>query len=474
MNRILRLLVLLSCIFISVQTYAQTQIHAVRPGDTFESIAAKYGVDVKALKDANPMLESCHVGAQLQVPFTKKKTTTVAAAPAKTTVPADPYQLMVDGLSLLKQKKYSKAKKQFTQALKIKKIPEAYYYRGLCYYKKSNWKHAYWDFRTVTTTPDIDAKLRSDASDLREYTYAKYQEQLQNRKEAWAEVGKAIGAGLLVAGTIAVGVISQTASSNDSYSSSNSGYGSSRSFYSGSSGSRPVYSSGISSMSSSQFNNYIESEMMGIMAMTIAQVQQQEVNEYQQFSRYNKKADGSDYTMGEFQAMKGQALLNLKEEGVDIVADMQEQSRQDRIARDEQAKKEKAERFERMGLNAPESTKTTSKTSTSTKTTTTASTKSSTSSSKVSESKTEEKLDSKQQFHREPVSSDDYKEVKKVTLFDRDGDTAKVRMQNIELCTKGGHHYIKIGNTYYTVNYSNWGRFNRSIAYGSRSLYFNL
>ena len=472
MSKIFRLLILLSCLFITTQILAQTQVHLVRPGDTFESIARKYDVNVAALKAANPLMESCHVGAKLQIPASSQiksvntQTVETKMGVSKNKPVADPYQLMVNGLTYIKQNKYSKAKKQFSKALKIKDIPEAYYYRGLCNYKKSKWKQAYKDFRVASKSSSIDPKMRSDASDLYSYAYAKHEERVEQRKEAWAEVGKALGSALLVAGTVAVGVMSQAATSNNSYSSSHSDYGSSRSFYSGSS-SGSTYSPRISSMSTSQFNNYIESEMIGLMALSVAQVQQQEMNEYQQFSRYNKKSDGSNYSLNEYKAMQGQALLDLKEQGVDIVADMQEQNRQNRMAQDEQNKKEKAERFERMGYNAPESKSSTTTTSTSKNT-------SSSTTSVKKEDVEKAEHDSRQQFKNAPVSSDDYKEVKKVTLYDRNGDTAIARMKNVELSRKGADYFIKLDNKYYLVTYSNWGKFNRSIIYGSISLYFNL
>lgn len=49
-----------------------------------------------------------------------------------------------------------------------------------------------------------------------------------------------------------------------------------------------------------------------IMRTSIQQVQTKEELEYLEFCRYNKKADGSDYTKDEWRAMQGQALAALK------------------------------------------------------------------------------------------------------------------------------------------------------------------
>lgn len=45
---------------------------------------------------------------------------------------------------------------------------------------------------------------------------------------------------------------------------------------------------------------------------TVNQVLSQEEQEYQNFCRYNKKSDGTNYTKSEWKAMKGQAIQNMK------------------------------------------------------------------------------------------------------------------------------------------------------------------
>lgn len=80
----------------------------------------------------------------------------------------------------------------------------------------------------------------------------------------------------------------------------------------------------------------------------------------------------------------------------------------------------------------------------------------------------------KQQYRNGTVSSDDYEYVKKVTLYRRDGDKAKAVFRNQDLVRKGAQHYVLLQGKYYLVNYSNWGRFNRDIMYGTNALYFDF
>lgn len=52
-----------------------------------------------------------------------------------------------------------------------------------------------------------------------------------------------------------------------------------------------------------------------IMRTSVQQAQTKEELEYLEFCKYNKKADGSDYTKDEWRALQGQALMTLKNKG---------------------------------------------------------------------------------------------------------------------------------------------------------------
>lgn len=57
-------------------------------------------------------------------------------------------------------------------------------------------------------------------------------------------------------------------------------------------------------------------QVFGSMAQqAVNQVLSEEDQEYQQFCKYNKKADGSNYSKNEWRAMKGQAIQNMKNNG---------------------------------------------------------------------------------------------------------------------------------------------------------------
>ena len=55
-----------------------------------------------------------------------------------------------------------------------------------------------------------------------------------------------------------------------------------------------------------------------IAKQTVNQVLSEEEQEYQNFCKYNKKADGSNYTKSEWRALKGQAIQNMNSGGSSV------------------------------------------------------------------------------------------------------------------------------------------------------------
>ena len=55
----------------AISMWAQTVTHTISKGETFESIAQKYGITVSELKQANPRLKSCIAGFKIEIPASK-------------------------------------------------------------------------------------------------------------------------------------------------------------------------------------------------------------------------------------------------------------------------------------------------------------------------------------------------------------------------------------------------------------------
>lgn len=211
----------------------------------------------------------------------------------------------------------------------------------------------------------------------------------------------------------------------------------------------------------------------------IQQVLSQEMQEYQQFCRYNKKADGSNYSLVEYRALQGEAIQLAKENGYDIIAEQRRQLEEDKKWREEQRQKDKENWFARYGYDVSSSSSANKSNNNSSysnnQNINIRSANNDASESQINRTiQTDEpKLDSKQQFKTNPVSSEDYQRIKSINLYYRDGDKARKMDIKADLCKKGAFMYVKIGNKYYPRMSPNWGRFRNAIVYGHIELYYN-
>lgn len=201
---------------------------------------------------------------------------------------------------------------------------------------------------------------------------------------------------------------------------------------------------------------------------TIAQVNAQEYMEYQQ-AREGFQRIGKDLSIDEWRTMKGQAIMNMKNEGYDIIAEQKKMNEDNKAFNEEMRQREKQDRLnrykEQLGGDHISSSSQISSDSKANRTFDETATKK-----RVSHD--QYNMDSKEQYKREPVSSDDYQFVKHVNIYFRDGNSYRVMFSNKDLCKKGAHYYVKIGDKYYLVQTEGLG-FNSSILYSSSKLYFN-
>ena len=365
-----------------------------------------------------------------------------------------------DVYSLLKNKEYYHAKAKVEWLLDKGETGELYYLRGLTYYQRDKLKKAQKDILQAQKmiNPETNPGLYNNVVDCLKLIKKARKYKKEKRMQMWGD----IASGLLQAGAATFQTYAQTEYLKNMQ---NSG----------------ITSSGIvtdpSKLSQAQLNQLMDPNF------AYQQVMQQEYMEFQEFSRYNKKSDGSNYSFDEFQAFKGQALLNLIEEGIDLVAEQREQNRKDRQEWRESLEQDRKNRLEQAKArlngttydaetNSSTSTSSFSSSSSFSSTEAVSSTATPQTTTAVSNTETED-LDSKEQFRRETVSSEDYQKIKDVTLYYREGDKAKVMMNSVELCRKGANYYIKIGNTYYPRRASNWSKYRNAIAYGHYQLYYN-
>ena len=291
-----------------------------------------------------------------------------------------------------------------------------------------------------------DKEYDKISDDIRKYERAKEAEKRQQRREAWAGVFQVLGEATLSALNQVQQYQQYAAMSSYSIPKMNSTSGASMN---------------VTNM------NYLLNPMFAA-----AQVDAKDYAEYQNAREAYQKMTGEDLSMSDWKTMQGAAILNLKNQGYDILAENQKILDQQKADFNEQRKQDKEDWFARYGYDISSSTNDTTTTTQSSKATTNSSNKDENNT--TAKSSTETDLDAKQQYKNEDVSSDDYHYEKKVTLYVRHGNSTRVMFADKDLCKNGAQYFVKIENKYYLVKYSNWQRYNRMITYSSSALYFDM
>lgn len=354
-----------------------------------------------------------------------------------------------DVYTLLSQGDYKLSRAKASFLLEEKPTAELFYLRGISSYYLGEHKKALKDLNEslYRLNAEVNPGLRDEVVECISAVEQSIAIKKEERNKKWAQIaGTVLQAG---AGAYAMYQQAETAKYNQSHGMSPSGV-----------------VTDPSKLSQEDLNRLIDPNF------AIQQVWAQEMQEYQQFCRYNKKPDGSDYTLFEYRALCGAAIQEAKENGYDILAEQRRQLEEDRQWRAEQRQKDKESWFAKYGYDISSSSPRVSS-----ETSNTTSNKSNSISNQANLAATsgddKPKLDSRQQFKTNPVSSEDYTRVKQVELYYRDGDKSRKMNINAELYKKGAYMYVKIGNKYYPRMSPNWNRFRNAIVYGSRQLYYN-
>ncbi|MBE6304968.1 MAG: hypothetical protein E7082_03475 [Bacteroidales bacterium] len=359
-----------------------------------------------------------------------------------------------DVYTLLSEGEYKLSKAKASYLIETEPTAELYYLRGISSYFLGEHKKAKSDLADALyrSNAEINPGLKNEILECISAVDQSIAIKKEERNRKWAQIAGTV----LQAGAQAFSAYQQTEMIK----------------YRQSHGISP---SGVvvdpSKLSASDLNYLIDPNF------TIQQTLSQEWQEYQQFCRYNKRPDGSDYSMDEFRAFQGAAIQHAKENGFDILAEQRRQAEEDKRWRKEQRQEDKSDWFARYGFDHNDNADSSSGSSVESGSTAYTASSQTFDSSNRSEIETsqqtdETNLDSKQQYKREAVSSEDYQRIKSVDLYYRDGDKAR-KMMRADLCKKGAYMYIKIGNIYYPRTSSNWQRYRNAIVYGHQQLYYN-
>ncbi|MCM1450727.1 MAG: WG repeat-containing protein [Clostridium sp.] len=227
---------------------------------------------------------------------------------------------------------------------------------------------------------------------------------------------------------------------------------------------------------------YFQNAFNQIMVVSAFQVQQQEM---QRFENTKRAMNRPDMTYSEYCLLQGQAIENLRNQGYDIIAEQKKiyedshnafvgslTSGKDNVTRIHEQNEAK------YGTSSSSSTSYASeparKPTNSTNSLSSAqnNSSSSTSHSNISHSTATETNDAHVQYQAGKLNtnSDDYTKIKNILLYLKDGSGYKKASQFAELYKKGSNRYVKIGGSFFLVQGS--GR-NEHIIYGSTPYYLN-
>ncbi|MGM9816668.1 MAG: hypothetical protein ACI304_06375 [Lepagella sp.] len=309
-------------------------------------------------------------------------------------------------------------------------------------------------------------------------------EKKERRNRLWSNIGMAVLQTAAVAATC--------------YAQAKSAQNSSRSYSSGSYSTRS--SSGGTGNVAAQVSNpqYLRQVQNQLLALSIQQVQQQEMEEYNMMRQAYLKM-GKDLTYQEYCVIKGQAIAALKEEGYDVIAeqkkinnDLHDFNRKLMNSGKENVERIKEQNNLKYGTSSTSGTTTYSSTTSGTTSnsvttsgtknsgTTTSNTNMSTTSSSTyggthSNNTNTTKNDAHEQFKDGNIntqSSSYGDKIKNVSLSVKDGASFRSVNKHGELYKKDAQYYVKMGNTFYRV-FNTGGTKDSYIVYGETAHYFN-
>lgn len=423
-----RMLIACLALVMSVAAPAQQSMHTVKRGETYASIASKYNLTEAELKKANPLTKTLYAGTKVYIPVPKE--TPAGVSPADNTPSARVARAyMENARNYFYEGKYKKAVKELDMAIAEHPTPEAYMMRGKCHFRMEKWKMACSDFDVVYNDPLSTQSQYEESADLYNAALAKRQEKVQKNAQFWGGLAQDALA-------MAQDMTQQKMLENQ------------------------MVSQAGHATKDKEFNKNLQN----IYRKAGKRARQEQVEGYLSFKNMMLTTTGQDVSYEEYRRLQVEQFT--AEQKAKRAAAVEELMTSD----DTEEQEEETATESRTGTTAGKSTESTVNKYGTTNSTTTQKTATST------VKKKEEKLDAKQQWKKGKVSSNSFRELhdKFVNLYRRKGDKAQLEYSHKQLYEKGGAYYVEIGGTYYKVEYSNWGAFNKMIIKGAAgNFYFN-
>ncbi len=281
-------------------TFADIQ-HTVGRGETIESIAEKYGITTERLLEVNKDASTLfYIGQRLKIPIAQKNEHDENAHSNINAhhrmISAVEQGLSEDAKRYFENKNWEKAVKTYSKL--IKKYPRAIYYynRGLSHMNNNKNRQAANDFKKALSMDDCTSSILKNSPRLLA--------EAEKRHSEWKN-RQANLIGGIVLGVAAAGVTTWAVIESSKIESVDNGN---------------MYVNSVASENPSQLSNMNE-VFNQIMAKTIQEGQFQEQVEYNQARTAWQQMTGNDLSIDEWRAQKGQALMNMQAQGIDVNVD---------------------------------------------------------------------------------------------------------------------------------------------------------
>lgn len=188
MNSLLRITIIQIFLLIATTLSAQQQTITVGAGETFESIANRYGLTLEELLEANPGKYECYAGMKIIVPSPYESPVGNKDISSVVILHAD--SLLLAAKAKSSNGAYRKAIKTYNKVLAMKvRDPYAYAGRGECYFNLKKYKKAKKDLTQAIYSHKLATIEKewceSALEDINDALLAKR----ERRKEVWANIG---------------------------------------------------------------------------------------------------------------------------------------------------------------------------------------------------------------------------------------------------------------------------------------------
>lgn len=183
----------LTCLFLQVviPMMGQQDTIMVGYGETFETIANKYGITLSDLQATNPGMNKCYAGMEIVIPRPYK-------SPVGSSGISSPAVLYADSLLLSAKAKsaigdYKKAIKLYNKVIDMNvRTPYAYAGRGECFFNLKKYKKAKSDLMTAISSDELAQIEKSWCKDALEDVEDELEARRQRRKQVWANIGLSV------------------------------------------------------------------------------------------------------------------------------------------------------------------------------------------------------------------------------------------------------------------------------------------